>query len=157
MSLPVCNLGFVALGSTLLWLLAGEAQPTQQMPQVADAVFDAEAFGDQLSYARQRPKFRRIPGGQCAGHEQLAQFALLLGIELAWTTQFAALETFAPVLRHAPLPAGHRLPCYAQPSRHFRLGHSARKQLAALQSAFLQRLEIPLVLYRRSSKRTQAD
>ncbi len=55
MPFPVGNLGLVALDGSFLRLLAGEAHPTQQVPQMAGAVFDAEAFGDQFAYAGQRP------------------------------------------------------------------------------------------------------
>ena len=118
MPFPVGNLGLVALDGSFLRLLAGEAHPTQQVPQMA---------------------------------------ALLLGIELAWPSQFAALESIAAVFCHTLLPGGYRLPGHAQLPRYFRLGHPACKQLAAPQSSLLQCLEIPLVLHSRSSKRTQAN
>jgi len=127
------------------------------MPQVADTVFDLEAFGDQFADAGQRPQLRRISGGQSTRHEHLAQFALLLGIQLAGPAQFAALESISPALRNTPLPAGDRLPGNAQPPRYFRLGHATCKQLAALQSTLLQSFEIALVFHRHSSKQTQAD
>ena len=62
------------------------------MPQVADAVFDAEALRDDFADAWRRPKLRRKSCRQGARHDDLAKFAFLLGIELPRPTQLAAFE-----------------------------------------------------------------
>src|SRR5487761_2649651 len=92
MPFPADDLGLVALGGTLLRLLARKAQSAEQMPQMADAVLDTEAFGDHLADARQCPQLGRIPGRQSAGHEYLAQFPFLLRIELPWAPQLSSFE-----------------------------------------------------------------
>ena len=72
----------VALGSALFRLLAGKAQPAQQMPQVPAAVLHAEALRNQLADVRQRPKLRGISAAQSSGHQQFAQLALLFAVQI---------------------------------------------------------------------------
>jgi len=124
---------------------------------MAGAVFHAKLPGDDFADSRQRPEFGWISGRQGACHEQLAQLSLLLGVELARPTQIPALERFLAALGQLLLPGRNRLSGNAQFPRDLRLRHAARQELCALEPAFLQRLEIPLVLHRRTPKRTQAD
>ena len=124
---------------------------------MAGAVLDPEALGDELADAWQCPEFGRKSCCQRAGHDELAQFALLFRIQLAWPSQVAALERFPAAFREPLLPRGHRLPRHTQLSRHFRFRQPARKELRPLQPPFLQRLEIPLVFHPCTPVQTQAD
>ena len=122
--LPAGDLGLVALDGLLLRLLVGEAHAPKQVPQMAGAVLDPEALGDEL-----------------------AQCALLFSIQLAGPSQVTALEIF-PAAFYKPLfPTSHRLPRPPQLPCHFRFRQHACKKLRPFQPTFLQRLEIPLLLH----------
>ena len=98
---------------------------------MADAVFDAKAPRDHLADTRQCPQLGREARGQGTGHDDLAQFAFLPGIELTRSSQFAALERRLAAFRQALFPGRHRLPRHAQLPCHFRLRYAARLSAAA--------------------------
>jgi hypothetical protein len=141
------NRCFVALERSLRWTLAREAKRSEQVPDMAGAVLHAKAPRDELGHPRQCPQLGRKAIGHGTLHQRFYELAPLALVQVGGSAQAFAPERCLAVGLELGGPPRNRLAAHFQPTRYLGLRQALLQQLDRLESALLERFEIPSVLH----------
>jgi hypothetical protein len=135
------NRFFISLERSPLRFLATPSQLTQQSPNMAGVIRDAQSLLDEFGNAIQRPQLCAISGRYRTSQQQLNQRLPLVGVQTWRTTRYRlGRQAYLTFLFKTPLPPPDRTPIRADRSGDRPRRLTSFQQLNGMFSAFLQLL-----------------